>query len=137
MKLAGKLSIARRTSNMEPEYFVIEIEDAASGTEAVSVRVSPADLALAISGRANVPVEVEWRVDNVGKRAETKTEIVRCKIGATDRAKRAAAAVFEVDGWRADLEDLGNGHRATGDGGYRVTFRRWVKVADATPAGGA
>ena len=52
MKLPGKLSISRRASNVEPEYFVIEIEDVASRVDAVSVRISPADLALAISRSA-------------------------------------------------------------------------------------
>lgn len=126
MKLPCKISISRRTSNAEPEQFVIEIEDVASGVEAVRARISPADLALAISGRAHVPGEAEWCVENVGKRAETKTEIVRCKLNATGRTKRIAVAPFEVDGWRADLADLGNHHRAAGDGCYRVTFRRWV-----------
>ena len=127
MKLAGKLSIARRTSNMEPEYFVIEVEDVASGIEAVTIRVSPADLALALSGRSNVPVEIEWHTENVGMRAETKTEVVSCRgYDLTKAQKRAAVAPFEVDGWRADVEDVGNRHRSTGDSGYRVTFRRWV-----------
>jgi hypothetical protein len=126
VKLPGKLSISRRTSNVEPDYFVIEVTDDASGIDAVSLRISPADLALALSGRHGVPVEVEWHVENVGMRAEVKTEIVRCKGDATDRQKRAAVAPLEVDGWAGNANDIGNHHNRSGDG-YRVTFRRWVK----------
>jgi hypothetical protein len=126
VKLPGKLSISRRTSNVEPDYFVIEIEDVASGIDAVSLRISPADLALALSGRHGVPIDVEWHVENVGMRAEIKTEIVRCKGDATETQARNAVYPFEVDGWVADMSDVGNPYKRSGDG-YRVTFRRWVK----------
>jgi hypothetical protein len=125
--LPGKLSISRRSSNVEDDYFVIEIEDGASGTTGAVARLSPAALALAISGVHAVSADVEWYTDRIGMRAEVKSENVPCNGYALTKAeKQAAVAPFEVDGWKADLEDVGNHHRRTANG-YRVNFRRWVK----------
>lgn len=53
---ADYITISRTTSNVEPyQYVTIEIR---KGAERVKVEMTPADFALAITGRGMVPVEV-------------------------------------------------------------------------------
>ena len=121
----GKLSIARLTSNQRAPFFRITIEDA--GGASVEVSIEAAAFAHALGHAHGQSCVVEWiNIDILGKKAEVKTEVVRCDWNATDEQKDAALRPFEIDGWRGDPDDIGNHHRRSGDG-YSVTFRRWVE----------
>lgn len=119
--------ISRRSSNVRDDYFVMTIEDGGSGCDIVEIEMSPAALALALSGAANQPALATWRVSNLGMRRETKTVVVPCTYSPTAQQKADALAPFEVNGWRGDASNLGNQHKRRGEHGFAVTFRRWVK----------
>lgn len=122
--LSGKLSICRNSSGEIKIYLI----DESSRCEIVDLTISPHDFAEAITGMSHRPCEIEWRIANLGKKHEHKTEDVPCEwLTGKEREefKNKALAPFEVDGWKADRSCLGNHHCRTKDG-YRVSFHRYV-----------
>mgnify|MGYP000923746753 CR=1 FL=1 len=129
----GKLTCGRRTSNAREPFFVLTIEDAASGA-GIEVTIEAAELMHALGNAYGQACTIEWgNLAIIGKTHEVKTEAVPCPFQATDAERAAALAPFCVDGWEADPEDLGNPHLSNRNGSFRVNFHRWVSVTPAEP----
>lgn len=114
------------------DSFSINVEDEKSGVFIMEIMLNKEQLASLLLVQSFV-VDIELlerqHYDNIGKRCESKTEIVACKhdsIKPSIAKKRAAVEPFEVDGWKANLRDIGNHHKSCGDGKWRVSFSRYV-----------
>jgi hypothetical protein len=132
MELPGKFTISRVQSNVGDDYIQIQFVEVNSGARFVAARIDLESFALAITGQASLPCDLDIRgLDRLGKKHEVKTEIVSYE-GArftddlrVDPAAIAALAPYEVDGWKGRVEDLFNHHNRSGPL-CRVTFDRWV-----------
>lgn len=130
MKLLATLDIGRVTSNTEEDYIRIRVRDEVSGISFAELKLTLANLALALTGRGSIPCELETKnLENVGKRRETKRELIpilfdRWELKAEERAAESLKP-HEVDGWRGSTYDLLNGKQH--DSKTTVTFHRWVK----------
>jgi len=102
--------------------------------ELFSIEMDHESFGLALGARSQVDCEFEARgLDKLGQVHEHKSEDVPYTNAYGDEAapaKEKALEPFEVDGWRAHRDDLGNSHRSNRDGTYTVTFTRTV---DPTP----
>lgn len=133
--MKGKLTISRWSSNKPPFTGIsIEVTDETSGTQFLSVQLTPEALGLAITGMSRQDCEFDLRAQNVGKIRETKTEVIPFK--ATDYKKReeeakATLIPYEVEGWEGSWRDLCNHHRSAGNYSYRVSFTRFVEPQSA------
>lgn len=124
-----------RYSSSEGHIIAIEITDSASHVAFAEIEMTCEDFAKAVTGMDGMTGDLTTRrLDLVGKRREHKRELVpfdgRCATGPMTDEERAALAPFQVDGWKARLDDLRNGHRRTrhGDGwAHRVSFVRYVE----------
>lgn len=129
--LKGSLSIGRVRSNVDDGYVSLTLHDESSGTEFVTVRISPESFAEALLGLSFVECQFDLRAERVGKIYEHKEEIVSFDGGYAapglprENAAAPVLAPFEVDGWKGRVDDLFNSHRRTKDG-YRVTFTRYI-----------
>ena len=125
----GALSISRHThSNDNASTISIAISDA-NGAKILTMEVAPADLMLALTGQygAGCKYSILPGIQNAGKRREQKEVVIQTgRLALSDDEKLALLAPLEVDGWKAHASNLGNGHYAV-DGGYRVTFVRFVE----------
>jgi len=132
MILKGNVTISRATSNVENDYIRIVVRDEESGTQFVTVEVSLAEFAQAITGLGAVPCQLDVRgLHNVGKRREVKREVLPALVNAreADALARAEAAIapLEVDGWRGEAGDyLLLSRRKQGD--VTVVFTRFVDM---------
>lgn len=134
MKSHGaKLTIAR-TSGGGEDQIVVEVEDGPSGCRVLELKLTPADFALALTGRGLVGARMDFYDDcPVGRRREFKQETVTFQEGRTiqetRRNVRAAVAAFEADGWEGRDEDCSNWHNCLPDGrnAFRVGFVRYVE----------
>ncbi len=144
-KLRGKITVSRPQGNYHEPYVLIRVEDESSRCVMIDIEVPVAEFALAITGLSYQPCEFRLgAVDVAGWTRETKTEKVpfRSKVWdkRSDEWKQDAAEAlrpFEVDGWSARGDDLGNGHRHNNDGTYSVSFSRHVPpMASDTNVGG-
>lgn len=132
-KLKGGLTISRPQGSHGPPYIELSINDDLSGSQFVTVRVSLAEFAEALTGPGHVECEFDFRPDLVGLRRETKDEWIAgdplpyAREGLP-RENLAAPrlAPFEVDGWKGRVDDLFNHYRRNREGA-RVTFVRYVK----------
>lgn len=130
--MKGSLTISRPRGG-STERVEIAVRDEMSGSEFVTVRISPADFAEALFGLAYVPCEFFHRPERVGLQYQHKEEFVPFADnrfyahGSEDRQRIAAVAFkpFEVDGWQGRVDDLFNPHRR-GQKGARVVFTRYV-----------
>jgi len=123
----GNLTISRTTSNTG-HTIRIRIEDDSSGIVFLETEVSLENFALALTSLGYVDCEYElYGLDNIGKKLETKTEIVPLDnpYRATDEARELALKPFEIDGWKARQSDIKNHHRYNEDT-VSVTFSRFV-----------
>jgi hypothetical protein len=126
---------AGRSSN---GVYGIRIEDVKSGVAFVEIELTGEQFAEMITSKSTDGLASYRALDRVGLRAEHKTECVpfHCYRQYDDEAAQTAAlAPFEVDGWRAQRDDLRNGHRTVKDVAVptqRVTFHRHVHD-DGTP----
>lgn len=138
MKFKGKLGISRVTCSDGNDYMNITITDNESHIQIVDVEVDIVEFANAITGQSYRDCEFELRgVANVGKKREQKSQ--KIKIPRADYTNKQwrkdmaeAAAPFEIDGWKAQIEDY-NGYRSTHPEDhddrtvlYTVSFIRFV-----------
>jgi len=143
--MKGSISISRPIGfgiGNRIDYIQIELEDEASHTRFVTVRVKYADFAKAVTG-LGVDCEFDFRPDHVGQRYEVKRELVFIPGTDFSREKREKAAKVAVgnaesDGWCGRVKDALNHHnfRKREDDGnwYEVTFTRFVAQEDPVPA---
>jgi len=117
----------------------IELKDVVAGVKCVEIEIDPEAFAFAMHHRPS-PCEFAWRPKHVGMKHESKEENVpfnsayRVDKVITERAIDMALKPFEVDGWEARREDVGNHRRrckteegSTEQEAYRVYFHRWVQ----------
>lgn len=115
------------------DYFTLEVTDESSHVQFIEIKVSYADMALAMTAR-RVDCQFNLRgVKLVGSKAEHKMVVVPFKDRYVEDKDRKAVAVkalapFEVDGWEGDVSDLFNPHRHT-DSGQFVSFRRHIDAS--------
>lgn len=128
----ARVSIHRSSGGAAGPMITISIEDALSGTCFCEVELTPEEFGNAVTGSSSRPGSFILHAGSVGKVHEHKSEVIpfsACVQEAgwdREQRKQAAVAPFEVDGWKADLGDLGNGHKSAGRDAYRVTFHRYV-----------
>jgi len=133
VKLPGKITISRMSSNKLGDAISIEIEDAISGCILLEALLTPETFGIAITGASYQDCELEYYGPAVaGKQRELKHELIKVPEGSnlSDPAIKAKLLTpYLVDGWR-DNGGLGNHHCAkyNGDGtsSYAVGFIRWV-----------
>lgn len=141
MKLQGEVCISRLMGS-GPDVIRIKLVDKSSGIHFAEAELTPHDMMMAITGRGNVPAQLEVRaLEIVGATREVKTERVpfnmhehfdeRKKFRGDDSRARTksvirALATFEVDGWMGDASDMWNGHRRC-DGHQEVRFIRYLR----------
>lgn len=146
MTLRGKLSILRPhdshphpPANTQGDSISLRLEDATSSVTFLEIDISLEAFMYALTGSSHQDCAFTLRgLASVGKRREVKHEVVPYQhvYGAGEKdAKAAALAPFEVDGWRGYPGDLGNFHRGNSQGGYRVSFTRFVEVAEPQEEG--
>ena len=134
MDVSGTIRISRVFSNAENgDYVMIEIRDEVSGVHFFRGRMTLEDYANSSFG-SDRPIQGTFQgADRIGAVREHKTVFVPDVRGGyrCDKATaQAAVATFEVEGWRASLEDFGNSHKSrteNGQKGYMVSFRRHVR----------
>jgi hypothetical protein len=131
--MKGNITISRFSNYREEDdkSVSISIEDEASGTRFIEVRMTPRDFMLALTGQGYVDVDFELRADLVGKRREIKTENIPVSdYSVSDDEIEEVLAAYEVDGWRASRGDLKNHHNHIGDEDgrdyYSVGFIRYL-----------
>lgn len=126
--MRGELSISR-TGN---QYIEITVQDDLSRVEFLRVRMGLAEFAKAITGLGNVECEFDWYPKFVGMRHEVKVLSIPVQnFSAAEEERKEILAPYEVDGWMARADDLGNHHnmRRVADGYLcSVTFSRYVPV---------
>ena len=133
--LPGKITIGR-VHGGEKDYVSITIVDANSILQLAEVEMDFAEFGEAITGMGRVGCTIFFNdSQNIGKKHEVKTQIVRIPISfsVSSQKKEAIGIVlqkYEVDGWVADIDSALNHHNWRGElDGMRnveVTFRRWV-----------
>lgn len=116
------------------EFISISVKDVSSGLSIIEINMTHEELGKALTGLAACPCLIKYvnTSDNVGKKVETKNEIVQGidnRVYDKEEFKKMFKEIvlpYEVDGWKADVENSFNHHRRNGDGGYSVTFRRYI-----------
>lgn len=135
--MKGHISISYVRSSEEDDFMRISIDDQSSGITFLDVDLSMLNYAKVTAGLGYIPCEFTLRhADNIGKKLETKTEIVFVpKCDYHDREAVAADAVDDFDhkgeeGWVGRVSDAMNHHRlvrTSPEGGYyKVTYQRFV-----------
>ncbi len=133
--LVAKLSISRpQGGDCNGEFIDIQVNDEAAGVRAVTVRVSLADFAKALTGQGHIPATLEFNDSGlVGMVREYRKKAVPSleHLYGDDRASRVRAALvpYEVDGWRGSDSDMSNSHCTSIIDGKRfqaVGFQRHV-----------
>ncbi len=122
--------ISRPMQVHDKETCAIQITDKVSGCLVVEVRLTFAELAALTLTHGDAEGTAEYRLDNLGKTREVKTEIVQWDYFVRDKVSKAQAlAPFEADGWVGSPRDLGNHHKSAKNvpHGYTVGFVRYVK----------
>jgi len=144
----GKISMSRVTSNREPEFITIELNDETSGVRVVTVKLSKEELANIITGFGARPCEFEFSdvaAALIGKNREVTSfpitlpkgwmpNISRDKLSVNiDEVPQSVMlqfAVHEHHNWLPNLRDLTNHHKMQVDrDGTRVQdvgFHRYV-----------
>lgn len=132
MKLKGSIDICRTSGDQD--RINITLRDKLSGVEFIDLEMSVEDFGYAVTGLGCQDITIEVRgLDRIGKRRETKTEIVPFErnITASEQGSLAAAnralKPFEVDGWIGRREDLFNHHKSRGQNAQEIVFVRWVE----------
>lgn len=137
MKLQGTIQFTKDNYGNIYIYF----EDKKSHVRFMTVTFTPDALGKSLF-LTQQPCEIELRsVENIGKILEVKEEIVAYtnvygNRQDVERSKRKALAPFEKDGWKGNLNDLGNSHKFSNydeDSAihtYRVSFTRFVEEND-------
>lgn len=127
----GKVSISRYSGGKKGHGISIELQDDSSHVKVFRLEMTPEAFGNAVTGFGYQDCTFDmWDTKLVGMQVETKTEYVEYDSYTRDIPKmQAAVAVFEVDGWKATLEDLCNHHRKSNKG-YLVGFRRYVKIKE-------
>lgn len=125
MKLDGKITISRITSNVNEDKIQLDIIDTTSSKVVVRVSMSVEDFGYVISGLSRQPCEI--RCDDlkyIGKKRETKTVVIpKHEIIYNDATKTVEK--YCVDGWEPRIQDVTNPHNSS-PSGQRVLFERWV-----------
>lgn len=131
-QLIGSLSIGNPQGGRHDgkEVITIEVTDELSGARFLDVEIDPAEMMLALRGRARTPCKFILRPLLVGCKFEHKTERVPFDKYSTNKDEIAAAlAPYEIDGWCGNRDDMTNGHRSSLHDGARtqtVSFRRYI-----------
>jgi hypothetical protein len=143
--MKGKISISRPHSslvegeaNSRGDYIHIRIEDEKSGVAFLDIDMSMENFAYALTQSSNIPCNLTLHdIENVGKKIETKEELVPFRSGAERygsreerNAKLAALKPFEIDGWKGNISKVGNWHYGDSERGYLVTFTRYVEDSE-------
>lgn len=138
--MKGRININRMSGGGTPDEMRIEVIDASSRIHFLVAKCTPEAMMLALTGRGDVEIEFELvGAELIGSEQENKTEEVPfdCYKGRNDSArKRAALKPFEVDGWKARVEDLDNGHCRVDKSNpprQKVVFHRWVNAKTGKP----
>lgn len=128
-QLKGHITISR-PRGLDSEHISIQMQDALSGTTFCQVRMSLAEFAQCLTGLGYSDCEFDFYPGNVGKKLESKTELVELGTSYTVDEKEAAIAKFEVDGWIGYQKDVGNYHKRSKNGDFwRVNYHRYVEAA--------
>ncbi len=153
MKAKGRITVSRRQGGDSENPIVITIVDDISGVGFVEASMSLEVFAEVITGHGHLKCTLEYLPEAfavIGKRYENKTETVAFpdEIIAgygKDRIARVQTWLhkigMEVDGWKANAEDINNHHRwgglvETATGNQRqvsITFRRFVDQETGEP----
>lgn len=123
----GHITIGR-IGYKDSDAIHIRIEDDTSHIAFLDVYLSLENFSKVLTS-SHVDCKFELRgVQNVGKKLETKTEIVPLAnpYMTTDEARKEALKPFEVDGWKARVSDISNHHRYQKES-VSVTFSRFVE----------
>ena len=138
-KLAGKITITRTNSNVEPyDTARIEIRDESSGVTVLEVSMLPADWGMALLNVGAQPCTFTIYDNNelIGKQQEVKSEVIALDLpnnythdrDVFDKAVTRALKIYGIDGWKARREDFRNMHNRVGGGAkYRVSFTRFTE----------
>jgi hypothetical protein len=129
MKANLELEIHRSIGGNDDRPMSVYITDRTSRCRILEVRFGLAEFMNILTGRAGVEAEGEVYLNSpIGCTPEHKEELVPRPKKYNDQ-KEAAGIVkpFEVNGWKARLEDLHNHHRWAEDAKVRVTFSRFIR----------
>lgn len=123
----GKLTINRITHTKGPTVIQLWLEDGTSHIRFLVAEITLEDFALVLTGRGQTDCTFElYDLKNIGKKLETKTEIVLLPFQATAEARKLAVEPFEVDGWKARESDIENHHNFNKNT-VKVVFSRFVE----------
>lgn len=134
MKLAGKLTVLRMHQEEAPTLR-IHIRDDAARANILAIDITPEDLMLALTGRAEVGCLLEpAHIERLGTTMQTKIihiEAPKDAMGFMGEktegdAITALLAPHEVDGWTATRADMTNIRRRCEGQKQAVTFCRWI-----------
>lgn len=132
--LKGKVTISRRRHGRDDDRDIyISVTEEASGCRVVDVCLSLKDFALALTGMAMTPCELDIYEAPYGKKRIFKVEpSVKFKKRPEDLTKKQldkVLAPFEVDGWKADRSFNTQNQVRHVDDGYevRVTLYKFVE----------
>lgn len=137
MRLRGEVHIGQPHRGDGKRTVEIHVTDDASRVRFVVVECAYEEFVVALmQGTGACEIEVRG-LEKLGTTREHKSEAVPWDMYVDrDRDPAEALAPFEVNGWRANRDDLKNGHRCVkGDPPRQtVAFERWVTTAQAAPA---
>ena len=131
----GTIRASCVSSNVEDDRIVLEIHDVKSGVVLMKVSMTYAEYGVLAAGGRSTDCELTlFRTDLAGATRETKTEAVDInKYGYSHEKADAKKAVapFEVDGWKARISDVFNGHRSFNKGDRRFSNVVFVRFVDS------
>lgn len=125
-----RLNMGRVSAGKGDDYLNFTIQDQVSGAQIVDIKITAAEFANLLSARSAHCLG-DLRLHGIGKLQAIRKQLVATEeYSFTPERKTEILAAYEIDGWRADREDLGNSHRRTdkAEKGFVVTFRRWEEL---------
>ena len=133
--LQGKLTISRLSPGNE---ISIKLQDVLSSAQAVEIRITPEQFALALTGLGYVDCTFEMTSTHVGKERQYKRQWIfvdeNFRFGRmTNEQAQSLVERYEIDGWKARLSDFMNSHNLDMEGNYSVSFTRYIDPATGQP----
>lgn len=128
----GQISINRVTSNAEPYNYIRIALDDDNGSQIISIELTVENYGKLVSGLSDVDCKYQvTNVDRIGLTKEIRSMTISYPIGiAKNIIYEYYVSRFELDGWLADKDDIGNSKKCKVTGNNIdniVNFIRYVE----------